>query len=449
MKLNMSMKNPKIKIKLTTFQIIIYAFALAVFIGSLLLCLPISSKNGSPVSYFDALFTSTSAVCVTGLVVKDTWNYWSAFGKTVILLLIQIGGLGIVTVTLLIFMLSGRKISLSQRLIMKDAISADRVGGILRLTSFIIKLTLAFEAVGSLIMYPIFSKEYGSVKGLGYAVFHSVSAFCNAGFDLMGSYGDFSSLCPYKDNMIINLTIMMLIVCGGLGFLTWKEISVNKFNWHRYSLQSRSVLFMTILLILVPAVFFFTVEFQALPIRERLLSSFFQSITTRTAGFNTQSLVNLSDNGKMIMIILMLIGGAPGSTAGGMKITTIIVLVSSALSIFKDSDVTSLFRRTIKDEITKKAAALFFMYSALFISSAMIISQVEKIPILTCLFETASAIGTVGLSLGITPTLSILSRAILIFLMFFGRVGGMTVVFAAITYKQTQGKYPIEDISVG
>ena len=449
MKLNMSMKNPKIKIKLTTFQIIIYAFALAVFIGSLLLCLPISSKNGSPVSYFDALFTSTSAVCVTGLVVKDTWNYWSAFGKTVILLLIQIGGLGIVTVTLLIFMLSGRKISLSQRLIMKDAISADRVGGILRLTSFIIKLTLAFEAVGSLIMYPIFSKEYGSVKGLGYAVFHSVSAFCNAGFDLMGSYGDFSSLCPYKDNMIINLTIMMLIVCGGLGFLTWKEISVNKCNWHRYSLQSRSVLFMTILLILVPAVFFFTVEFQSLPIRERLLSSFFQSITTRTAGFNTQSLVNLSDNGKMIMIILMLIGGAPGSTAGGMKITTIIVLVSSALSIFKDSDVTSLFRRTIKDEIIKKAAALFFMYSALFISSAMIISQVEKIPILTSLFETASAIGTVGLSLGITPTLSILSRAILIFLMFFGRVGGMTVVFAAITYKQTRGKYPIEDISVG
>ncbi len=449
MKLNMYMKNPKIKIKLTTFQIIIYAFALAVFIGSLLLCLPISSKNGSPVSYFDALFTSTSAVCVTGLVVKDTWNYWSAFGKTVILLLIQIGGLGIVTVTLLIFMLSGRKISLSQRLIMKDAISADRVGGILRLTSFIIKLTLAFEAVGSLIMYPIFSKEYGSVKGLGYAVFHSVSAFCNAGFDLMGSYGDFSSLCPYKDNMIINLTIMMLIVCGGLGFLTWKEISVNKCNWHRYSLQSRSVLFMTILLILGPAVFFFTVEFQSLPIRERFLSSFFQSITTRTAGFNTQSLVNLSDNGKMIMIILMLIGGAPGSTAGGMKITTIIVLVSSALSIFKDSDVTSLFRRTIKDEIIKKAAALFFMYSALFISSAMIISQVEKIPILTCLFETASAIGTVGLSLGITPSLSILSRAILIFLMFFGRVGGMTVVFAAITYKQTQGKYPIEDISVG
>lgn len=449
MKLNMSMKNPKIKIKLTTFQIIIYAFALAVFIGSLLLCIPISSKNGTSVSYFDALFTSTSAVCVTGLVVKDTWNYWSAFGKTVILLLIQIGGLGIVTVTLLIFMLSGRKISLSQRLIMKDAISADRVGGILRLTSFIIKLTLAFETVGSLIMYPVFSKEYGSVKGLGYAVFHSVSAFCNAGFDLMGSYGDFSSLCPYKDNIIINLTIMMLIVCGGLGFLTWKEISVNKFNWHRYSLQSRSVLFMTILLILVPAVFFFTVEFQTLPMRERLLSSFFQSITTRTAGFNTQSLDNLSDNGKMIMIILMLIGGAPGSTAGGMKVTTIIVLVASAFSTFKDSNVTSLFRRTIRNEIIKKAAALFFMYSALFISSAMIISQVEKIPILTCLYETASAIGTVGLSLGITPTLSILSRSILIFLMFFGRVGGMTVVFAAITYKQTQGKYPTEDISIG
>ena len=200
----------------------------------MLLYLPISSKTGDTVSYFDALFTSTSAVCVTGLVVKDTWNYWSLFGKTVILLLIQIGGLGIVTVTLLIFMLSGRKISLSQRLIMKDAISADRVGGILKLTSFIIRFTLIFEAAGSLIMYPVFSKEYGSVKGLGYAVFHSVSAFCNAGFDLMGSYGDFSSLCPYKDNIIVNLTIMTLIICGGLGFLTWKEISPSA--W--YSLRS-------------------------------------------------------------------------------------------------------------------------------------------------------------------------------------------------------------------
>ncbi len=443
------MENRRIKIKLTTFQIIIYAFALTVFTGSVLLYLPVSTKAGTGVSYFDALFTSTSAVCVTGLVVRDTWNYWSLFGKTVILLLIQVGGLGIVTVTLLIFMLSGRKISLSQRLIMKDAISADRVGGILRLTSFIIKFTLIFEAAGALIMYPVFSKTYGALNGLGYAVFHSVSAFCNAGFDLMGSYGDYSSLCPYKDNTVINLTIMALIICGGLGFLTWKEISVNRWKLHRYSLQSRSVLFMTILLILIPAIWFFTVEFDSLPVRERLLSSLFQSVTTRTAGFNTQNLAGLSDNGKMIMIILMLIGGAPGSTAGGMKVTTIIVLIASAFSTFVDSDVTSLFRRTIKNEIIKKAAALFFMYSVLFISAGMIISRLEGLPVLTCLFETASAIGTVGLTLGITPTLSTLSGAILIFLMFFGRVGGLTVVFAAITYKPARGKYPTEDISVG
>ena len=443
------MENRRVKIKLTTFQIIIYAFALTVFTGSVLLYLPVSTKAGTGVSYFDALFTSTSAVCVTGLVVRDTWNYWSLFGKTAILLLIQVGGLGIVTVTLLIFMLSGRKISLSQRLIMKDAISADRVGGILRLTSFIIKFTLIFEAAGALIMYPVFSKTYGALNGLGYAVFHSVSAFCNAGFDIMGSYGDYSSLCPYKDNTVINLTIMALIVCGGLGFLTWKEISVNRWKLHRYSLQSRSVLFMTILLILIPSIWFFTVEFDTLPIRERLLSSLFQSVTTRTAGFNTQNLAGLSDNGKMIMIVLMLIGGAPGSTAGGMKVTTIIVLIASAFSTFVDSDVTSLFRRTIKNEIIKKAAALFFMYSVLFISAGMIISRLEGLPVLTCLFETASAIGTVGLTLGITPTLSTLSGAILIFLMFFGRVGGLTVVFAAITYKPAHGKYPTEDISVG
>ena len=438
-----------IKIKLTTFQIIIYAFALTILFGAVMLSLPISTNDGSGAAFFDALFTSTSAVCVTGLVVNDTWYYWSLFGKTVILLLIQIGGLGIVTVTLLIFMVSGRKISLSQRLILKDAISADRVGGILRLTSFILKLTLFFEALGTLIMYPSFSDVYGALEGLGYAAFHSISAFCNAGFDLMGSYGDFSSLCPYKANTVINLTIITLIVCGGLGFSTWKDISINKWKWHRYSLQSRAVFFMTILLILAPAVYFFTVEFQDLPIRERLLSSVFQSVTTRTAGFNTQSLDALSDNGKMIMIILMLIGGAPGSTAGGMKITTIIVLVASAFSTFIDNDVTSLFRRTVKNEIIKTAAALFFMYLTLFISAAMIISQLEKLPILTCLFETASAIGTVGLTLGITPELSILSKSILMFLMFFGRVGGLTIIFAAITYKPTRGKYPTEDISVG
>ncbi len=446
---NRCMSDQGIKIKITTFQIIIYAFALTILMGSALLSLPISTKDGAGASFFDALFTSTSAVCVTGLVIRDTWNYWSLFGRTVILLLIQIGGLGIVTVALLIFMLSGKKISLTQRLVMKDAISADRVGGITKLTSFILRLTLFFEISGALILYPVFSKEYGTVNGLGHAVFHSVSAFCNAGFDLMGSHGDYSSLCPYKDSMIINLVIIALIVCGGLGFMTWKEISVNKWKFHRYSLQSRSVLFMTLLLIFVPAVCFYLFEFASLPMRERLLASLFQSVTTRTAGFNTQDLNGLNDNGKMVMIILMLIGGAPGSTAGGMKITTIIVLVASAFSAFRDSDITTLFRRTVKNEIIKKAAALFFMYSVLFISAAMIISHREKLPILTCLFETASAIGTVGLSLGITPALSFLSRSILIFLMFFGRVGGLTIVFAAITYRPELGEYPSEDISVG
>ena len=443
------MGNKRIKIKVTTFQIIIYAFAITILIGSAMLRLPVSTNDGSGASFSDALFTSTSAVCVTGLVVKDTRNYWSLFGRIVILLLIQVGGLGIVTVTLLIFMLSGRKISLTQRLIMKDAISADRVGGILKLTSFILKLTLGFEAIGSLVLYTVFSKEYGAVNGLGYAIFHSISAFCNAGFDLMGFHGDFSSLCPYNDNTIVNITVIILIVCGGLGFITWKEISVNMWKWHRYSLQSRSVLFMTSFLILFPAVYLYFVEFGSLPIHERLLSSLFQSVTTRTAGFNTQDLNSMNDSGKMIMILLMLIGGAPGSTAGGMKITTVMVLVASAFSTFRDRNTTSLFRRTVNNDIIKKAAALFFMYSVLFISAAMIISQTEKLPILTCLFETASAIGTVGLTLGITPGLSLLSRSILIFLMFFGRVGGLTIVFDAITYRPVHGEYPSEDISVG
>ena len=439
----------KRRIKITTFQIIILAFALTILIGALLLSLPISTNDGSQASFFDAFFTSTSAVCVTGLAVKDTWHYWSLFGRGVLLLLIQIGGLGIVTVTLLIFMLSGKKISLTQRLVMKDAISADRVGGILKLTKFIIKFTIFFELMGCLLMYPVFSKEYGAVNGIGYALFHSVSAFCNAGFDLMGSHGDFSSMCPYKDNMVINIVLMVLIISGGLGFIAWKDILVNKWKKRHYSLQTRAVLFMTLVLIVLPAIYFFAVEFRSLPMNERILSSLFQSVTTRTAGFNTQNLDNLSENGKMLMIFLMLIGGAPGSTAGGMKVTTILVLVASAISTFKYKDSTSLFQRTIKNEIIKKAAALFFIYMVLFISAAMIISKVEQIPLLTCLFETASAVGTVGLTLGITPTLSVISKIILIFLMFFGRVGGMTIIFAAITYKPAHVGYPIEDISVG
>lgn len=435
--------------RLSTFQIIIYSFAAGILLGAMLLCLPFATRDGSGASFFDALFTSVSAICVTGLVVKDTWQYWSLFGRCIIISLIQIGGLGIITVTLLIFIVSGKKISLGQRLIMKDAISSDKVGGILNLTSFIFRFTFLTELLGALLLWPTFSQRYGRIDGFGYALFHSVSAFCNAGFDLEGEYGAFSSLCPYQDNMSINVIIICLIVFGGLGFLTWKDIMDNKWRLGKYSLQSKGILLATIILIIVPTVFFYFSEYTDLPFKERLLSSLFQSVTTRTAGFNTRDLTELSENGKIVMIILMLIGGAPGSTAGGMKVTTILVLLATSVSTFKDREETTLLRRTVSNEVVKKAASLFMMYVFLFLLSGMFISYTEKKEVLTCLFETASAIGTVGLSMGITSTLSASSKIILMFLMYFGRVGGLTVIFAAVTFNPVHGRYPVEDISVG
>lgn len=435
--------------RLSTFQIIIYSFAAGILLGAMLLCLPFATRDGNGASFFDALFTSVSAICVTGLVVKDTWQYWSLFGRCIIITLIQIGGLGIITVTLLIFIVSGKKVSLGQRLIMKDAISADKVGGILRLTSFIFRFTFFTELLGALLLWPTFSHRYGRIDGLGYALFHSVSAFCNAGFDLEGEYGEFSSLCPYQDNIAVNVVIICLIVFGGLGFMTWKDIKDNKWRLGKYSLQSKGILLVTLILIILPAVFFYCSEYTNLPMRERILSSLFQSVTTRTAGFNTRDLTELSENGKIVMIILMLIGGAPGSTAGGMKVTTILVLLATSASTFKDRDETTLLRRTVSNDVVKKAASLFMMYVFLFLVSGMIISYVEKTEILTCLFETASAIGTVGLSMGITSTLSAPSKIILMFLMYFGRVGGLTVIFAAVTFNPVHGRYPVEEISVG
>ncbi len=443
------MKKNKELWKLSTFQIIIYSFAIAILVGALLLCLPFATRDGRGANFFDALFTSTPAVCVTALVVKATWQHWSLFGRIIIIFLIQIGGLGIITVTLLIFIISGTKISLGQRLIMKDAISADKVGGILRLTSFIFRFTFVVELTGAFLLSPVFIRRYGVIKGMGYSLFHSISAFCNAGFDLEGEYGAFSSLCLYHDNPLINLVVICLIVSGGLGFLTWKDILDNKWHFQKYSLQSKGILIMTLILISVPALYFYFTEFHNLEPADRFLASLFQSVTTRTAGFNTQDLTKLTDNGKIVMMVLMLIGGAPGSTAGGMKVTTILVLLATSLSTFRDQDQTIMLRRTIKNDVIKKASSLFMMYVFLFLSSAMIISHLEKIDIMTCMFETASAIGTVGLTLGITPTLSLASRMILTFLMYFGRVGGVTIIFAAVTYNTVYGKYPSEDIAVG
>lgn len=445
----------RFNIRLSSFQIIILGFVLVILTGTVLLMLPISSGKGTFTPFIDALFTSTSAACVTGLVVHDTATYWSLFGQAVILLLIQIGGMGVVTVSVAVTRLSGKKIGLMQRSTMQEAISAHNVGGIVRMTNFIIKIVVLAELIGAALMAPVFCKEFGAAKGLWYALFHSVSAFCNAGFDLMGVKGEYSSLTGYTGHPLINIAVMALIIFGGIGFLTWDDIKTNGIHFKRYRLQSKIILTVSGLLIILPAIYFFFVEFSkdewsGLSGAERVLASLFQSVTTRTAGFNTVDLSKMTDSGQVIISLLMLIGGSPGSTAGGMKTTTVAVLFIAAFSVFRRFDDAQCFGRRISVEAVRHAVAILMMYITLFLGGGLIISLVEGLSVNICLFETASAIGTVGLSLGVTPGLGLLSRLILIMLMFLGRVGGLTVIFAAFSNKPTSfSKLPQEKITVG
>ena len=437
------------KIRLTTSQSIILGFFSMILLGTFLLMLPFSSRAGVATPFSDALFTATSAVCVTGLVVYDTAAYWSVFGQTVIIILIQIGGMGVITVAASFALISGRRISLMQRSTMQEAISAPKVGGIVRLTSFIIRISLLSELLGAAAMAPVFCRDFGP-KGLWMALFHSISAFCNAGFGLMGTSAPFSSLTGYTAEPVINVIVMLLIVIGGIGFLTWDDIRAHKLHIHQYRMQSKVILCTTAVLLLFPALYFFFFEFSALAPEERILASLFQSVTTRTAGFNTVDLTALSEPGRYIMIALMLIGGSPGSTAGGMKTTTIAVLFASAISTFFRKEYAHFFDRRIDDSVIKNAATILLMYLSLFFFGGLAISIIEGAPMLDCLFETASAVGTVGLTLGLTSQLGLVSRGILIVLMFFGRVGGLTLIFAALSgTAKNVSKYPQEKITVG
>lgn len=439
----------KTKKKLSSFQIIMLGFAGVILIGALLLMLPISSKSRDFTPFLDSLFTSTSAVCVTGLIVYDTATHWSIFGQSVILLLIQIGGLGVITVATSLAILSGKKLGLFGKETMQSSISVPTLGNIAELTGFILKGVFIIELLGALIMMPTFIIDFGA-NGVWMAFFHSISAFCNAGFDLMGgSSGQFSSLTYYKTNPIINLTVISLILIGGIGFLTWEDIVKHKWRFSKYRFQTKAVLLITAILIVFPTAYFFFAEFSELPFGERLLLSLFQTVTPRTAGFNTANLGAISQTGILIMICLMLVGGSSGSTAGGMKMTTATVLLASTVSVFRRKNNTEILKRRIDDETVKSSIAIFVLYLTLFLVGSALICSLESLPMLTCMFEVASAIATVGLTLGITPTLCVVSKLILIVLMFIGRIGVLTMVFATLGSSKRASKLPLDKISVG
>ena len=435
---------------MTSFRVILLGFGSVILLGAALLSLPSASNNHTSVPFLNALFTSVSATCVTGLVVYDTATQWSFFGKAVILILIQIGGLGVVTMSILLMLALGRRIGIFQRMAMQDAISAPQIGGIVRFTRFFLAATVIFEGAGLLFLMPPFIGRFGFWKGTAYALFHSVSAFCNAGFDLMGVQSEYSSFTHFVGDTWLNLVIMLLIIIGGLGYLTWQDLLNTRFRFRGLRLQSKIILSTSAVLILIPFLYFVLLEFKDMPLKERILASLFQSVTPRTAGFNTVSYGAMSETGQLITVVLMLIGGAPGSTAGGMKVTTIFALSSAARkNLRRDNDAVG-FRRRLEPDTISNAFTLLAVYLWLLFLGTVAITTMEHLPVMPVMFECASALGTVGLSVGITPGLGDISKLILISFMFLGRVGGITIAYAMVRSEGIKNSHlPAEKITVG
>ena len=440
--------------RITPSQIIILGFLALILAGTVLLMLPFATQDGHGAPLLDALFTATSATCVTGLVVQDTASYWSAFGQGVILVLIQIGGLGVVTMGITIAMVTGRRIGLKQRWVMQESISAPQMGGILRQTRFILRAVLGIELTGAVLLLGPFIRQFGPLRGVWYAVFHSISAFCNAGFDLMGIREPFSSLTTLGGSVPVALTLSALIIVGGLGFFTWRDLYDNRLRWKRYTLQTKLVLVTTAVLLLGGFVFFLyefsQPQWRHLSAGRRVLEAWFQSVTTRTAGFNMADLTAMDPAAQLVTILLMLVGGSPGSTAGGFKTTTLAVLVLGTRAVFRHRSSAQCFGRRISDETLRNASALLTLYVGLFLGGGLLICCIDGVPLMGALFESASAVGTVGLSLGLTPGLSTVSHLILIFLMVFGRVGGLTMIYAVTSGAAPErSQWPQERVSVG
>ncbi len=434
----------------SSFRMILIGFFLIILLGAFLLSLPISDAAGQGTGLLDSLFTATSALCVTGLIVFDTATHWSLFGKIVIFTLIQIGGLGVITIAVATLFLTGRKIGIIQRLFLQNSVSSPMAGDVTGFTIFFIKGTIIVELAGALLLLPVFIPQFGPVQGTVYSIFHSVSAFCNAGFDLMGVKEQFSSFTTMASMPWMNIVICALILVGGAGFFTWKDLLEKHFHFSRLRLQSKVILATSLFLIIVPFIYFYVIEFAAFPRQERFLYSLFQSVTPRTAGFNTFDYGKMSESGQFITIMLMLVGGAPGSTAGGMKITTIFVVTMAARAYMYRNENVNSFRRRIEEDEIRNAIALFVVYIGALILGTLLIANVEQLPLLTSMFEAASALCTVGLTTGITPGLSAFSKIVLICFMYFGRVGGLTMGYAFTSKTKIEHKkYPAENMTVG
>lgn len=442
------------KKSLTQTQFIAFGFFVLILTGTLLLTLPFASRDGHSMNFLGALFTATSASCVTGLVVADTWSQWSLFGQMVIITMIQIGGLGFITIGVYVSILLRRRIGLKERGLMQESTSALQIGGIVRLTKKIIIGTACFEGAGALLLAIRFIPQYGFWRGIFYSIFHSVSAFCNAGFDLMGHQQPYNSLSAYYDDWLVNLVIMSLIIIGGIGFIVWDDISKNKLHVKKYLLQTKIVLLTTAFLVFGGALAFYYLEKDLLmadmTVSGKILSSLFSSVTARTAGFNSIDTGALSDGSKLLTIILMFIGGSPGSTAGGVKTTTIVVLLLYVHSSIQRTYGVNVFGRRLEEDAIKQASSVFTINLFLALAVSLIIMGIQPLSLSDTLFETFSAIGTAGMTTGITRDLLPLSRLLIILLMYCGRIGSMSFALAFTQRKRiTRVQNPVERINVG
>ena len=448
------------KIRLTPVRLLVLGYLAVIIIGTLLLIIPFASKITGSASFMDALFTTVSASCVTGLIVRDTYTHWSTFGQVVILLLIQIGGIGFMTVVYLLLRLGGRKIGLKERTFMQEAVSAPTLSGMGKLTTTILVGTLACEGIGAFILCFRFVPDFGWGEGIWISVFTAVSAFCNAGFDLCGGkYGEFSSLTAYSGDPIVCITIPLLIIVGGLGFFVWQDIKNNKFHVRKYELHTKLVLIMTAVLVVVPTAIIAVAE-NTLPWGERILSSFFTAVTPRTAGFNV---LPLSGAGSVrsvtifLTIVLMFIGGSSGSTAGGIKTNTLAVLFLSVFSLIRGKRSVECFGRRLDDTNVKNAAQFVTAFLSLIVLGTVLLCLFEEnnaafaeapLTPTQAVFEVVSAIATVGLTTGITPQLTIGSQIVLCVLMFLGRAGCMTVMLAWKAPNAPTAELPLERVRI-
>ena len=445
--------NFKRNFKLRGVQILALGFLLLILVGALILTLPISTTSGESTNFLDALFTATSAVCVTGLIVVDTGTYWNAFGQTVIMILIEIGGLGFMSFTTLIAIILGKKITLRERLILQDAMNTFNIQGLVKMVKYVLVFTVSVQFFGALLFSTQFVPEYGLGKGAFYSIFHSISAFCNAGFDI---FGNFSSLTSYNSNAVVIMVASALIIIGGLGFTVWSEVYSSK-SLKKVSLHSKMVILMTIVLVLGGTLLMFLFEnnnvntIGNMSFFDKIMNSFFASVTPRTAGFNSIPTDGMTTAGQFLTIILMFIGGSPGSTAGGIKTTTIGILIVTIVCVIKGREDAEVFKRRFSKDLVYKAFTLIFIGVSLVIVVTMLLSYTEKgASFISLFYETVSAFGTAGLTLGLTSELSSIGKVLIIFMMYLGRVGPLTVVLSITRKKINSGiKYPEGKILIG